>query len=51
MYDAHIYTNGTQIERVKQYTHLGTMIKEQWYKAQKIKCIIGKAFQQNERTL
>ncbi|CAH1285836.1 unnamed protein product [Diabrotica balteata] len=40
---AHLYINGTQIERVKQYCYLVTIINEQWSNLQKKKCRIGKA--------
>ncbi|CAG9834167.1 unnamed protein product [Diabrotica balteata] len=39
----HLYINGTQIERVKQYCYLRTIINEQWSHLQEIKCHIGKA--------
>ncbi|CAG9830952.1 unnamed protein product [Diabrotica balteata] len=40
---AHLYINGTQLERVKQYCYLGTIINEQWSNLQEIMCRIGKA--------
>ncbi|XP_045464525.1 uncharacterized protein LOC123673848 [Harmonia axyridis] len=39
---AHLYVNGTRIERVKQYNYLGTVINEQWISV-KIKSCIEKA--------
>ncbi|CAG9834503.1 unnamed protein product [Diabrotica balteata] len=40
---AHLYINGTQIERLKQYCYLETIINEQWSNLQEIKCRMGKA--------
>lgn len=40
---AHLYINNNRIERVKQYSYLGTIINEQWNNVQEIKCRIGKA--------
>lgn len=40
---AHLFINGTKIERVNQYKFLGTIINEQWVSAQEIKCHIEKA--------
>uniref|UniRef100_A0A8D8SH15 Craniofacial development protein 2 n=1 Tax=Cacopsylla melanoneura TaxID=428564 RepID=A0A8D8SH15_9HEMI len=38
-----LYINQTAIERVKQYTYLGTIINEDWQNSQEIKSRIGKA--------
>uniref|UniRef100_A0A8D9EVT2 Reverse transcriptase domain-containing protein n=1 Tax=Cacopsylla melanoneura TaxID=428564 RepID=A0A8D9EVT2_9HEMI len=40
---ANLYINQTIIERVSQYTYLGTMINEAWDNSQEIRCRIGKA--------
>lgn len=41
--NAHIKINNVRIERVKQYTYLGTIINENWDNTQEIKCRIEKA--------
>ncbi|KAL1447016.1 hypothetical protein WDU94_015647 [Cyamophila willieti] len=38
-----LYINQTRIERVSQYTYLGTIINESWDNSQEIRCRIGKA--------
>lgn len=43
MNGANIYHNGSPIERVTQYTYLGTMINENWNNSQEIRCRIEKA--------
>ncbi|KAL1458712.1 hypothetical protein WDU94_008838 [Cyamophila willieti] len=40
---AHLYVNQSRIERVSQYTYLGTIINENWDNSQEIKCRIEKA--------
>uniref|UniRef100_A0A8D8XEP5 Craniofacial development protein 2 n=1 Tax=Cacopsylla melanoneura TaxID=428564 RepID=A0A8D8XEP5_9HEMI len=40
---ANLYVEGKRIERVSQYTYLGTIINEQWDNSQEIRCRIGKA--------
>lgn len=41
--DVHLTINQTRIERVSQYTYLGTIINENWDNTQEIKSRIGKA--------